>query len=94
MSNHHKKAVADHRRRLRQRGMIRLEVRVRREDADLVRNVVRALDDPERAPGTRRTLRASIGSAAPVDIKTLLASAPLEGIDLSRDRDVARDIEW
>lgn len=94
MSDKRKRAVADHRHRLRRRGMVRLEVRVRREDVDLVRNVVRALDDPERAPETRQTLRATIGPAAPVDIKALLASAPLEGIDLSRDRDIARDIEW
>jgi hypothetical protein len=87
-------AVTLHRRRLKQRGLVRLEVRVRKEDAGLVRTVVRALDDPERAVETREKLRQVVGSAAAVDVKALLASAPLEGIDLTRDRDAARDIEW
>jgi hypothetical protein len=87
-------ALAAHRRRLKRRGMVRLEVRVRKEDAGLVRTVVRALDDPDRRPETRKKLRQAVGVAGEVDIKALLASAPLEGIDLARDRDLARDIEW
>jgi hypothetical protein len=74
--------------------MVRLEVRVRKEDAGLVRTVARALDDPDRRPEAREKLRQAAGVAGGVDVKALLASAPLAGIDLARDRDVARDIEW
>jgi ribosomal protein L18E len=42
------KALASYRRRLKQQGVARLEVRVRKDDAPLVRNVARALADPRR----------------------------------------------
>src|SRR6516165_9627764 len=42
-----RKALASYRRRLRRRGVIRLEVHVRQDDAALVRGVVKALADPQ-----------------------------------------------
>jgi hypothetical protein len=68
-------------------------VHVRKEDAPLVRGVVKALTDPSREFQTRALLRERFGASKASGLKALLASAPLEGIDLSRNRDFGRDIE-
>jgi hypothetical protein len=72
--------------------MVRFEVQVRKSDAALVREVVNALRDPAREKKARALLRERFGSGAATGLKALLASAPLESIDLSRDRDFGRDI--
>ena len=76
-----------HRRRLKRRGVVRLEVNVRKDDVPLVRGVVKALDDPERQAEARLLLRERFGVAKPTGFKALLAAARLEGIDLTRERD-------
>ena len=43
-----KKSLSDFRQRLKRRGVVRLEVHVRKDDAALVRGVVTALSDPSR----------------------------------------------
>src|SRR5262249_15819001 len=88
-----KKHLASHRRRLKRSGIVRLEVNVRKDDAGLVRNVVEALRDPEREVETRALLRDRFGRKGSAGLKALLAAAALEGIDLTRDRDVGRDVE-
>ena len=59
------KALASYRRRLRQQGVARIEVKVRKEDAPLVRDVVRALADPQRENEARQVLREHFGPAKP-----------------------------
>ena len=86
------KALSSYRRRLKRRGVVRLEVHVRKDDAALVRGVVKALADPERESEARALLRERFGVGKAKGLKALLASAPLEGIDLSRDRDFGRDV--
>jgi hypothetical protein len=88
-----RKAVNSFRKRLKQQGMARLEVNVRQGDAALVRNVVRALSDPEQEQTARALLREHFGSRPAEGLKALLAEAPLEGIDLSRERDFGREID-
>ena len=88
-----RKAVSNFRRRLKQQGMARVEVHVRKDDAMLVRNVVRALATPEREQETRALLSEHFGSGQTEGLKALLAAAPLEGIDLRRDRDLGRDVD-
>jgi hypothetical protein len=88
-----KKSLSEYRRRLKRRGVVRLEVHVRKEDASLVRGVVMALSDPSRESETRAMLRERFGGSKATGLKALLASAPLEGIDLSRQRDSGRDVE-
>jgi hypothetical protein len=88
-----KKALSQYRRRLTRRGVIRLEVHVRKDDAPLVRGIVRALADPNRESETRALLRERFGTGKASGLKALLASAPLEGVDLSRPCDFGRDIE-
>jgi hypothetical protein len=88
-----RKALSAYRRRLKRRGVVRLEVHVRKHDAALVRGIVRALADPERAGEARALLREHFGAGKAEGLKALMASAPLEGIDLSRDRDFGRDVK-
>lgn len=86
------KRLAAYRRRLRQRGVVRVEVQVRKEDAALVRGVALALSDPDREAETRSLLRERFSAADAKGLKALLAAAPLDGIDLTRQRDVGRDV--
>jgi cytochrome P450 len=82
------KVLASYRRRLKQQAVV--EVRVRKDDAPLMRNVVRALTDPDRETETRKLLREHFGPAKAEGLKALLASASLDGIDLGRARDIGR----
>lgn len=88
-----KSALAAHRARRAGQGFVRVEVTVRKEDAPFVRGVAAALADPVRQVAARRVLHQGLlGTAAP-DLKALLASAPLEGVDLDRDPDLGRDMD-
>ena len=86
-------AVAEHRRRLRSRGLQRIEVQVRGEDAPLVRAVAAALADPDQANEARALLRRRFGPAPTRSLKDLLAAAPLDDIDLTRSRDTGRPVD-
>jgi len=92
MTSTQRKALTTYRRRLKRRGVVRLEVHVRKNDAALVRGVVNALTDPERESDARALLRERFGFGKARGLKALLASAPLEGVDLGRDRDLGRNI--
>jgi hypothetical protein len=93
MSNARRKSVSTYRRRLKRQGVVRLEVHVRKNDAPLVRGVVKALGDPDREAEARALLRERFGGGKPTGLKARLASAPLDGIDLTRERDFGRDFE-
>jgi hypothetical protein len=92
MLSSQKKAVSAYRKRLKESGIVRLEVKVRKDDAPLVRNVAHALTDPERAADARALLRERFGEPRAKGLKALLEAAPLEGVDLTRERDPGRDI--
>lgn len=83
--------MSSHRRRLKGKGVVHLEVQVHKDDAPLVREIVSALADPGRGSETRTLLRERFGAGKASGLKALLAAAPLEGIDLSRARDVGWD---
>jgi hypothetical protein len=85
--------VARFRGRLEEKAMVRVEVSVAKADAALVRSVARALTDPLRAAETRSILTARFGTPAKAGLKALLASAPLEDVDLERPRDLGREID-
>ncbi len=87
-----RKHVSAFRRRLKRRGVVRVEVHVRKHDAALVRGVVKALADPSREAEARALLRERFGAAKAKGLKALLAAAPLEGIDLTRAHDFGRDV--
>jgi hypothetical protein len=86
-------ALTEYRRRMKRRGLVRLEVRVRRPDAALVRGVAEALNDPSREVEARAILRERFIRRPGKGLKALLAAAPLNGIDLRRRRDRGRDVE-
>jgi hypothetical protein len=91
MPNARRKTLLAYRRRLKRRGVVRLEVHVRRGDAPLLRGVVKALGDPDREAEARALLRARFGPGKPTGLKALLAAVPLEGIDLTCERDFGHD---
>ncbi len=91
MPSAQRKPLSAFRRRLKRRGVVRVEVHVRKDDAALVRGVAKALADPARQAEARALLRERFGAGKAKGLKALLAAAPLEGIDLTRERDLGRD---
>ena len=85
--------LAAHRARMERQGFVRVEVTVRKEDARLLRQVASALADPVRQAEARRLLQAGLAAPPTTSLKALLASAPLEGIDLERSPEAARAVE-
>jgi hypothetical protein len=51
------------------------------------------LTDPARRAGARTLIRQHFAEPPKVSLKALLASAPLEGIDLDRGHDLGRDVD-
>jgi hypothetical protein len=93
MTRKTKSSLATHRAQMRRRGFVRVEVKVRKEDAGLVRRVASALSDPSRQAEARRLLQQRFLEPPKVSLKTLLASAPLDGIDLERSPDPGREVD-
>jgi len=93
MANKARKNLSAYRRRQKRQGIVRVEMSMRRDDAPLVRGVVKALSDPDQRSEMRHLLGERFGIGKSKGFKELLAAAPLEGIDLKRDPDFGRDIE-
>ena len=93
MSKQGQSSLASHRARKARQGFVRVEINVRKEDAGLVRQVAAALSDPARQAAARALLRQRFAEPVGLSLKALLASAPLDGIDLERSRDVGRDVD-
>lgn len=93
MADSQNDAVSTYRRRLKRKGLRRLEVQVRKDDAALIRGVVGALSDPDRETEARALLRERFGASPVKGLKALLAAAPLEGIELTRERDKGRGVD-
>jgi hypothetical protein len=89
-----KSPVARHRARLRDRGLLRVEVHASKDDAPLLRAVAAALADPLRAGPARMLLRTRIMAQPATSLKALLEAAPLEGVDLERALDFGRPVEF
>ena len=83
-------SVTQWRKRRQRQGFVRVEVQVRKEDAALIRDVAKALIDPDRESETRDILREKISSPSHGGLKALLSSAPLEGVNLVRQSDFGR----
>lgn len=92
MNNTDPSPVTQWRKRRQRQGFVRVEVQVRKDDAALVRDVATALGDPERETETRAILREKIATPRVGGFKALLASVPLEDIDLQRSHDLGRDV--
>ena len=89
-----KRAVRTYRKRLKGRGLIRLEVETTKGDAALIRQVAKALrGDLIQATNVRGQLHRLLLATPQSDLKALLASAPLEGVDVSRQQDTGREVD-
>lgn len=86
-------SIASHRARKAREGFVRVEINVHREDAPLVRQVAAALTDPARQADARLFLRRRFAAPGKPSLKELLASAPLEGIDLDRAVELGREVD-
>ncbi len=93
MSSRAKSSLVSHRSRLARRGFVRVEVNVSKDDAILVRQVAAALSDPARQTAARALLRQRFVEPPKASLKELLASAPLDGIDLDRGPDLGREVD-
>lgn len=71
--------------------LVRVEVQVRKEDASLMREIACALSDPSRRETTRSALNKQITTSPAKSFKVLLASAPLDDIELDRQTDFGRE---
>jgi hypothetical protein len=90
-----REAVESHRKRLRKRGFVRVEVQAKESDVPLIRQVAKVLrDNPSQTARARVALREVVGTSfKELNLKQLLAAAPLDGIDLSRPRDLSRTVD-
>lgn len=93
MPRSQKSALKRFRARQKRRGVVRLEVQVRREDVALVRRVAHSLLDPARGTKARALLKQQFGVPPTEGLKALLAAAPIDGIDLERRRDTGRKVD-
>jgi hypothetical protein len=93
MSSRTKPSLVSHRARLARRGFVRVEVSVSKDDASLVRQIAAALSDPARQVAARMLLRQRFVEPPKVSLKELLASAPLDGIDVDRGPDMGREVD-
>jgi hypothetical protein len=55
--------------------------------------VASSMRDPERDAEARALLRERFGATRPGGLKALLAAAPLEEVDLTREHDTGRDLD-
>jgi len=95
MTDARRKAVAEHRNRLKSRGVVRIELRAPEQDAALLRQIAGALADPERGTRTRQLLHEHFDPYAGLGLKELLAAAPPDlELDFDRHADVNREIEF
>jgi hypothetical protein len=75
-------ALQEHRRRLAERGMKRVEVCVREPDVTLIRRVAKALiNDDKTSKGLRAAIDSVVPQRTPITFKEWLMSAPAEGDD-------------
>lgn len=74
--------------------MGRLEVVVPESDRDRLKELARLLrEGGSRASRLRSAVDLAVKDKRPPNFKEYLESAPLEGVDLTRDQDLGRDIE-
>jgi hypothetical protein len=87
-------AVKSYRNRQKEKGMVRVEVAVPDTDRKLIRQTASNLRaGGEIAERTRAAMRSVINPYAGMNFKQLLEAAPIEGLDLERSKETARDID-
>ena len=93
MARSQEKALKNHRLRLKEKGLKRVEVEAREADASLIRTLAKALRaDGDKAREARQLLIDLLASEQ-AGLKEVLLAAPLEGIRITRSRDTGRPAE-
>ena len=93
MSASQDKAVRDHRRRLKERGLKRVEIHAAESDAALIRQLAKILREDSDRSALLRTRLDDMVTERPTGLKLLLVAAPLEGIRITRSQESGRTIE-
>lgn len=75
-----------------QRGVIGLEVHVRKDDAGLIREVAKALYDPVRATEARALLRSALAHPKQMASRNSRQQRRLRTSILPRERDLGRNV--
>ena len=97
MNASQQRAVANHRRRLTERGLARYEVRGRAQDKELVRSIAKRL--AENNPEAERLRNELAGLHSNPEVRggflKWIRSSPLVGLDLDIEREITtgRDID-
>lgn len=95
MPSTQQRAVTAHRRRLKERGLVRLEILATKEDRQLLKEVARRLrEEPSKSKKLRLELRGLVDFEERPSRKAILASMPLEEADLEREPDLGREIDF
>lgn len=88
------KAVKDYRNRQKEKGIVRMEVSVPDADRALIRQTAANLrSGGDIAEQTRAAIRSVINPYAGMNFKQLLEAAPIEGLEIERSKETARDID-
>ncbi len=93
MGKSRKKAVRDHRRRPRKQGFKRVEVEATESDAALIRRLAKVLRCGGEIADEARQRLTKMVAAKGLGLKDLLASAPMDGICITRSRDPGRSAD-
>lgn len=94
MSAAQRKALDRHRARQAKRGLCRVEVTLPEGDKSAIRQLAALLRAGDtRAERLRLTLEQVLNDSRPASFAELLESAPLEDVELHRNRELPRDIE-
>jgi len=88
------KAVKDYRNRQKEKGIVRMEVSIPDADRELIRQTAANLrSGGDIAEQTRAAIRSVINPYAGMNFKQLLEAAPIEGLEIERSKETARDID-
>lgn len=94
MGGSQRKAVSNHRRRQRAKGLVRIEVQALAADVTLIKRLARMLrGNPDQAERLRASLSKTVGTPQRSSFRALLASAPWDDAferELIRDKTPAR----
>jgi hypothetical protein len=80
---------------MKERDLLAIQLEASPSDAVLLRSAAKALrEDPATAARLRRLLSEALApERGGMDLKELLESAPLEGVDLTRRKDLPRAVD-
>ena len=95
MNSSQRKAVSRHRRRQKEKGMVRMEVSVPDSDRELIRQTAANLRAGGKiAEQTRAAMNSIINPFAGMNLKELIEAMPLGELEIERSRETGRDIEF